>query len=106
MPLGNVLHELFPLFKISWLDWLFQLPIKVAPLKRHSASADINVRPMDEVAFDFTDDTPEIGICINKRYRAYILIFNMLPRRHCRVDRDIDVKALPVSLINKMKSYL
>ena len=106
MPLGNVLHELFPLFKISWLDGLFQLPIKVAPLKRHSASADINVRPMDEVIFDLADDTPEIGICINKRYRAYILIFNMLPRRHCRVDRDIDVKALPVSLINKMKSHL
>ena len=51
MPLGNVLHELFPLLKISWLNWLFQLPIKVAPLKRLSASADMSVRPMDESRF-------------------------------------------------------
>jgi len=41
MPLGNVLHELLPLFKISWLNWLFEFPIKVAPLKRLGASADI-----------------------------------------------------------------
>ena len=58
MPLGNVLHELLPLFKISWLDRLFQLPIKVAPLKRLGTSADKNARPVDEVIFDLADDTP------------------------------------------------
>ena len=68
MPLGNVLHELLPLFKISWLDWLFQLPIKVAPLKRLGASADIGVRPMDKVIFDLGYSTPFISIRKQKRY--------------------------------------
>ena len=62
MPLGNVLHELLPLFKISWLNCLFQLPIKVAPLKRLGTSADKNARPVDEVIFDLADDTPLISI--------------------------------------------
>ena len=106
MSLRNVLHELFPLFKISWLDGLFQLPIKVAPLKRHSASADINVRPMDEVIFDLSYRTPFIGIGKQKRYLEYILIFYIWPRRYCWIDRDIDIKAQPVSLLNKMQGHL
>ena len=106
MSLRNVLHELLPLFKISWLDGLFQSPIKVASFKRLDTSKNIGIRLMDKVAFDLADGTPDIGICINKRYRAYILIFNMWPRRHCWIDRDLDVKALPISLLNKMKSHL
>ena len=98
MPLGNVLHELLPLFKISWLDRLFQLPIKVAPLKRLGASANIGIRLMDKVAFDLADDTPLISIRKQKRYLDYILIFNIRPLWSGWIDRDIDVKALPVGL--------
>ena len=77
MSLRNVLHELLPLFKISWLDGLFQSPIKVASLMRFGASANIGIRLMDEVIFDLADDTPLISIRKQKRYLDYILIFNI-----------------------------
>ena len=106
MSLGNVLHELFPLLKISWLDWLFEFPIKVASLKRLGSSADKNARPVDEVIFDLADDTPLISIRKQKRYLDYILIFNIRPLWSGWIDRDVIVEALPVSLLNKMKSHL
>ena len=74
MSLGNVLHKLFPTIKIIWLNWLFQLPVKVAPLKRLGTSADKNARPVDEVIFDLADDTPLISIRKQKRYLDYIVL--------------------------------
>ena len=106
MPLGNVLHELLPLLKISWLNWLFELPIKVAPLKRLGASADISVRPMDKVIFDLGYSTPFISIRKQKRYLDISSSLTCGPDGCAWIDRDIDVKALPVSLLNKMKSHL
>lgn len=79
MPFSDLLHEAFPTIKISWLDRLFQLPIKVAPLKRLSASANMGIRLMDKVIFDLVDDTPFISVCKQKRYLEYILIFYIRP---------------------------
>jgi hypothetical protein len=98
MPLGNVLHELFPLLKTSWLDRLFQLPKEMTSLMRFGASANIGIRPIDEVTFDLVDDTPFISVCEQKRYLDYILIFYIRPLWSGWIDRDIDVKALPVGL--------